>query len=100
MINVSKHIYDLLFDHDCVIIPNFGGFVANYASSKYDPSTNTITPPKKHLLFNKNLIETVKKIYLERKKTYSEADFKIKCESLKPALIVDKILDLYENSRD
>lgn len=56
MINVSKHIYDLLFDHDCVIIPNFGGFVANYASSKYDSLTNTITPPKKHLLFNKNLI--------------------------------------------
>ena len=55
---------------------------------------------KRPLLFNKNLIETVKKIYLERKKTYSEADFKIKCESLKPALIVDKILDLYENSRD
>ena len=55
---------------------------------------------KRPLLFNKNLIETVKKIYLERKKTYSEADFKIKCESLKPELIVNKILDLYENSRD
>ena len=55
---------------------------------------------KRPLLFKKNLIETVKKIYLERKKTYSEADFKIKCNSLKPELIVNKILDLYENSRD
>tara|TARA_B100000886_G_scaffold302665_1_gene232840 strand:- start:1800 stop:2321 length:522 start_codon:yes stop_codon:yes gene_type:complete len=55
---------------------------------------------KRPLLFKKNLIETVKKIYLERKKTYSEADFKIRCESLKPELIVNKILDLYENSRD
>ena len=55
---------------------------------------------KRPLLFKKNLIETVKKIYLERKKTYGEADFKIKCESLKPELIVNKILDLYENSRD
>ena len=55
---------------------------------------------KRPLLFNKNLIETVKKIYLERKKTYSEADFKIRCDSLKPELIVNKILDLYENSRD
>ena len=54
----------------------------------------------KPLLFRKNLNETVKKIYLERKKTYSEADFKIKCNSLKPELIVNKILDLYENSRD
>ena len=55
---------------------------------------------KRPLLFKKNLIETVKKIYLERKKTYSEADFKIRCDSLKPELIVNKILDLYENSRD
>ena len=55
---------------------------------------------KRPLLYKKNLIETVKKIYLERKRTYSEADFKIRCESLKPELIVNKILDLYENSRN
>ena len=56
MINVSKHIYALLFEHDCVIIPNFGGFVANYVSSHFDSATNTFSPPRKHLLFNKNLV--------------------------------------------
>ena len=55
---------------------------------------------KRPLLLKKNLNETIKKIYLERKKTYNEANFKIRCESLKPDLIVNKILDLYENSRD
>ena len=55
---------------------------------------------KRPLLFKKNLAETVKKIYLERKKTYSEADFKIRCETLKPEIIVNKILYLYENSRN
>ena len=55
---------------------------------------------KRPLLFKKNLLETVKKIYLERKKTYSEADFKIRCDTLKPELIVNRILDLYENSRN
>ena len=55
---------------------------------------------KRPLLLNKNLNETVKKIYLERKKTYSEANFRIKCESLKPELIVNKILNLYESSTD
>ena len=55
---------------------------------------------KRPLLRNKNLNEIVKKIYLERKKTYNEANFKIRCESLKPELIVNKILDLYENSRN
>ena len=34
---------------------------------------------KRPLLFKKNLNETVKKIYLARKKTYSEANFRIKC---------------------
>ena len=53
---------------------------------------------KRPLLRNKNLVETVKKIYLERKKTYSEADFKVKCNFLKPDVIVKKIFKLYESS--
>lgn len=56
MKNITKHIFDLLFEHDCVILPDFGGFVANYAPAKYDASKNRISPPKKHILFNKNLV--------------------------------------------
>ena len=57
-----------------------------------------IRTKKRPLLYNKNLKETVKKIYLERKKTYSEADFRIKCSFLRPELIVNKILKLYEKT--
>ena len=53
---------------------------------------------KRPLLYNKNLNVTVNKIYLERKKTYSEADYRIKCNFLDPDKIVDKILKLYEKS--
>ena len=53
---------------------------------------------KRPLLYNKNLNVTVNKIYLERKKTYSEADYRIKCNFLGPEKIVDKILKLYEKS--
>ena len=53
---------------------------------------------KRPLLSNKNLNVIVKKIYLKRKKTYSEADFKVKCNFLKPDIIVKKILKLYESS--
>tara|TARA_A100001015_G_scaffold23614_1_gene26679 strand:+ start:3052 stop:3540 length:489 start_codon:yes stop_codon:yes gene_type:complete len=53
---------------------------------------------KRPLLYNKNLNVTVNKIYLERRKTYSEADFRIKCNFLGPDKIVDKILKLYEKS--
>ena len=56
------------------------------------------TKKKRPLLFKKNLKNTINKIYLERKKTYSEADFRIKCNYLRPAIIVTKILNLYEKS--
>ena len=53
---------------------------------------------KRPLLFKKKLSVTVKKIYLERKKTYNEADYRIRCNSLKPTQIVNKIFKLYEKS--
>ena len=55
---------------------------------------------KRPLLLKGNLNETVNKIYLARKKTYSESDFRIKCNFLKPEIIVNKILKLYEKSRN
>ena len=53
---------------------------------------------KRPLLFRKNIDETIKKIYFERKKIYNEADFRIKCGSLKSEKIVNEILNLYEKS--
>ena len=50
------------------------------------------------LLFEKNMHETTKKIYNERKKIYNEADYRIKCNSLSPKEIVNKILNFYEKS--
>ena len=50
------------------------------------------------LLFNKNVRETVKKIYFDRKKIYNEADYRIKCNSLKLEEIVNKIIGIYEKS--
>ena len=50
------------------------------------------------LLFKKNIKETVKKIYFERKKFYNEADHRIRCNSYKSEEITDKILNLYEKS--
>ena len=49
-------------------------------------------------LYNKNLSEMINKIYLDRKTTYNEADFRIRCNFLKPEKIVNKILKLYEKS--
>ena len=38
------------------------------------------------------------KIYFNRKRIYNEADYRIKCYSLKSEEIVNKILNLYEKS--
>ena len=56
------------------------------------------TSKKRPLLYKRNINDTIKKIYLGRKKIYNEADYRIKCSFLKPNEIVDKILKLYEKS--
>ena len=55
---------------------------------------------KRPLLYKRNVSEAVNKIYLERKKTYSEADYRIKCGNLKLDDIVKKILRMYDDSRN
>jgi nucleoid DNA-binding protein len=46
----------LLYDNECVIVPDFGGFIAQYSSANLDDSTGFFSPPSKNILFNKNLI--------------------------------------------
>lgn len=55
MSKLDHHISELLFEHDCVIVPDLGGFVANYAPAKIHPVQHTFTPPSKNISFNKNL---------------------------------------------
>lgn len=54
--NIAPAIIDLLYLHDCVIIPNFGGFLLNYTSASIHPVTHTFAPPSKTLAFNSNLV--------------------------------------------
>jgi hypothetical protein len=53
--NVEKYISELLFEHDCVIVPAFGGFVARSSSSYFAKTGNALFPPYKSIVFNKNL---------------------------------------------
>ena len=55
---------------------------------------------KRPLFFKKNVKSTINKIYLERKKIYSQSDFKIKCDFLKTDKIVEKILKVYEKTNN
>jgi cell division septation protein DedD len=55
MQDIQKYVVELLFKHDCVIIPNLGGFVAQYKSAALDEVTGFFSPPSKQILFNINL---------------------------------------------
>ena len=52
---ISTYISELLFLHDCVIIPQFGGFIGNNKSAVLNEITEIISPPSKEILFNSNL---------------------------------------------
>ncbi|WP_300660276.1 SPOR domain-containing protein [Fluviicola sp.] len=56
MLTFEQLIGDLLLQHNCVIVPSFGGFVAQRMSAKIDSAKGVIVPPKKSVLFNKQLI--------------------------------------------
>lgn len=56
MVSVEQLIGELLLRHNCVIIPSFGGFVAKQASATIDYKTGVMSPPRKSLLFNRQLI--------------------------------------------
>ncbi|GAA4427794.1 SPOR domain-containing protein [Pontibacter saemangeumensis] len=53
---VEKHIKSLLYDHDCVIIPEFGGLITRYVSAKINPVKHAFAPPSKKIAFNEKLV--------------------------------------------
>lgn len=63
--------------HNCVVVPSFGGFVAKQTSAVLDASTGTMLPPRKSLLFNKQLINNdgllIASFAKETGKSYDEA---------------------------
>lgn len=52
---LTSYINDLLYRYDCVIIPNFGGFVTNAISAKVNHFSHTFYPPTKQITFNAHL---------------------------------------------
>jgi len=52
---LDKYLKALLFEHDCVVIPGFGGFVTHYVSAEINPVTNKFVPPNKKVAFNEQL---------------------------------------------
>lgn len=94
MQDLNKYISGLLFIHDCVILPGFGGLVTNYHNAEHNEMSNTFFPPKKDVLFNKNLIYNdgllINYLAKNLQITYAEAEQRIKEEVQKSWILLDK----------
>ena len=55
MNELAKHIANLLLENDCVIIPNFGGFIAHYNPAQMVEEEHLFLPPMRVLGFNPQL---------------------------------------------
>ena len=55
MKDLNPIIKELLFSNDCVILPDFGGFIGNYTPARIDRDSHTFYPPVKSISFNSKL---------------------------------------------
>lgn len=53
---LDQLIGKLLLHNNCVVVPDFGGFVASRVSARIDYEKGSIQPPHKAVLFNKQLV--------------------------------------------
>ena len=55
MKELTRHIESLLLDNDCVILPQFGGFVTNHVPARWIEEENLYLPPYRTIGFNPQL---------------------------------------------
>jgi cell division septation protein DedD len=54
--DITIYIKELLFGHDCVIVPGFGAFIGNYSQARVDHAEGLFYPPVKKITFNRHLV--------------------------------------------
>ena len=53
--SVASYVRELLYEQDCVVIPDFGGFIAHFLSAGFQTTNGGYQPPKKRIAFNEVL---------------------------------------------
>jgi nucleoid DNA-binding protein len=78
----------LLYDHECVIIPNFGGFVVNAQGFQLNEKDGKIYPKKKCVAFNEKLKTDDRFLSTEwaKKKSISEKEASLEIASISKEL--------------
>ena len=52
---LANYISELLYRYECVIVPDFGGFIVNNKSATIDSLNNILSPPFKQITYNGHL---------------------------------------------
>jgi len=55
MFSIIEHIEYLITRHDCVVIPNWGAFIANYNIARYNEDSYLMERPHRTISFNDNI---------------------------------------------
>jgi len=78
---IEEYISELLYRHECVVVPGLGGFVTDYAPAKVHPVSHTFYPPSKNILFNSKLLSDdgllLHNISLTEEISYKQAKIKV-----------------------
>jgi cell division septation protein DedD len=53
---LERELHELLYEHDCVIVPGWGGFLAQYRPARLDEARSLVHPPSKEVGFNRHLL--------------------------------------------
>ena len=52
MFSIIEHIEYLVTRHDCVVVPGWGAFIANYNASSYEAEAGVMSRPRRSIGFN------------------------------------------------
>ncbi|MBN1116761.1 MAG: SPOR domain-containing protein [Bacteroidales bacterium] len=83
MIDLSPYIKDLIIQHECIILPEFGGFETHYMPACYNSDSKTLLPPSKKIVFKAEYQKggEVIKQYISTKLNISEEKAGIELET-------------------
>ena len=72
--DIAAYIKELILTNECVILPQFGGFISKYRPAKIDPGGKILIPPSKEIEFHKELKKDnglLVKYIAQKKKTFN-----------------------------
>lgn len=77
MFSLIEHIEYLMTRHDCVVVPGWGAFIANYCPARYDDGREAMAHPRREVGFNADVTHNdgllVQSIMRREGMTYDDA---------------------------